>query len=132
MKIDDPDLSFPFRIGVVGPCTAGKTTLIRNLNERGIQARHIAQEHSYVQNMWKRLANPDILIFLDVSYPVSLVRRNINWTVEEYQEQQRRLAHAREYAHLYLLTDSLSELAVVSAVLEFVSTFSQSNSQPHA
>jgi len=109
------------RVGVVGPCTAGKSTLINNLLTHGIQARHIAQEHSYVQNMWQRLTNPDFLVFLDVSYPVTLQRRRLNWTIEEYQEQQRRLAHARAHAHLYLLTDEINEQAVAAAVLNFLS-----------
>jgi deoxyadenosine/deoxycytidine kinase len=123
MKTDDPDINIPYRIGIVGPCTAGKSTLIKNLNLRGITARHIAQEHSYVQNMWQRLTNPDILIFLDVSYPVSLVRRNINWTIDEYLEQHRRLAHARANAHLYVSTDNLTEFEVAAAVLEFVTKY---------
>jgi hypothetical protein len=118
MTIDDyPDL----RIGIVGPCTAGKSTLIKNLETLGLQARHIAQEHSYVQNMWKRLTNPDILIFLDVSYPMSMQRRKINWTIEEYQEEQRRLTHARTHADFYLFTDSLNQQEVLEAVLGFIS-----------
>lgn len=117
MKTDDePDL----QIGIVGPCTAGKSTLIERLAAVGVHARHIAQEHSYVKDMWKRLTNPDILIFLDVSYLVSIQRRNINWTMEEYLEQHRRLAHARENANFYLLTDSLSEEEVLDVVLGFI------------
>ena len=55
-------------IGVVGPCAAGKTTLVAALREMGYNVRHIAQEHSYVPYMWQRLAKPDLLIYLDVSY----------------------------------------------------------------
>jgi dephospho-CoA kinase len=36
------------RIGVVGPCAAGKTTLVAALKNRGYEVHHIAQEHSYV------------------------------------------------------------------------------------
>ena len=121
MTIDDPDL----RIGVVGPCAAGKSTLIHHLELAGVKARHIAQEHSYVLDMWKRLTNPDILIFLDVSYPMSIRRRKLNWTVEEYLEQQRRLAHARSNANLYLMTDPLDHLEVLNTVMEFISIHSQ-------
>ena len=54
-------------IGVVGVCASGKSTLIKGLKERGFNARHIAQEHSYVKDMWKRITNPDLLVFLDDS-----------------------------------------------------------------
>ena len=56
------------KIGVVGPCGAGKSTLVNALAEHGYPARHIAQEHSYVPSMWKRMVNPDILIYLEASY----------------------------------------------------------------
>ncbi len=102
-----PGRPYPL-VGVVGPCAAGKSTLIANLKSRGIAARHIAQEHSYVQNMWQRLTNPDLLIFLDVSFPESIQRRRLAWEESEYQEQQRRLEHARAHADIYLFTDNLT------------------------
>ena len=114
-------------IGVVGPCASGKSTLIANLVSHGLNARHIAQEHSYVANMWQRLTNPDLLIFLDVSYLVTLQRRNLNWTVDEYLEQHRRLAHARHHAHLYLPTDQLNQQEVLEAVLRFIDNFTRSS-----
>ena len=113
------------KIGIVGPCTAGKSTLIGRLRAIGIEARHIAQEHSYVPAMWQRLTNPDVLIFLDVSYPVSMQRNKINWTIAEYQEQQRRLEHARAHAHFYLLTDPLNPDEVVDAVCKFLAQYPQ-------
>lgn len=120
------------QIGIVGPCTAGKSTLIKGLDGKfNAQLRHIAQEHSYVQNMWERINRPDWLIFLDVSYPVSMQRRAyFNWTVEEYQEQQRRLAHAREHADFYIHTDQLSAEQVAEKVAGFLESIgvSQNNS----
>jgi len=107
-------------IGVVGPCGAGKSTLTGGLNGLGYRTRHIAQEHSYVQDMWKRLTNPDILVFLDASYAVTCQRRKLDWTEAEYAEQQRRLAHAREHADLYLATDDLNTQAVLEEVVRFV------------
>ena len=107
-------------IGIVGPCASGKTTLIANLKIFGITARHIAQEHSYVLTMWKQITDPDLLIFLDASYPDTIKRRNLNWTLEEYQEQQRRLYHARQNADFYLLTDELTPEDVLSKILEFL------------
>ena len=111
----------PSRIGVVGPCAAGKTTLIAGLKQNGFEARHIAQEHSYVQNMWERITNPDVLIYLDVSYPLTLKRRKMNWTQAEYDEQIRRLEHARDHATLYIHTDNLSAEEVLEQVLQFLS-----------
>ncbi len=107
-------------IGVVGPCTSGKSTLIRNLVPFGISPRHIAQEHSYVTTMWQRLTDPDVLIFLDVSYEVSLSRKKLNWTMDEYLEQHRRLSHARDHTDFYLNTDHLSEAEVTDLVVEFL------------
>jgi cytidylate kinase len=108
------------KIGIVGPCAAGKSTLIAGLRLRGFQAKHIAQEHSYVKDMWRRLTNPDVLIYLDVSYPVSLRRRKLDWNEAEYQVQIDRLAHARQNADLIIDTDPLQPEEVVERVLRFI------------
>jgi len=107
-------------IGVVGPCAAGKSTLIQRLRALGYQAKHIAQEHSYVPHMWQRLSKPDILVYLDVSYPLTIQRKNLDWTVNEYLEEIHRLRHARENAHLYINTDALSPEDVLEQVLLFL------------
>ena len=107
-------------IGVVGPCAAGKTTLVSGLRQAGYEVRHIAQEHSYVADMWKRLTNPDILVYLHVSYPLTLVRRRIDWTEAEYNEQIHRLRHARQFADFYLNTDSISPEEVLDQVLRTI------------
>ncbi len=121
MTTTEPDSSLTsLRIGIVGPCTAGKSTLIQRLTRYGIIARHIAQEHSYVPYMWQRLTNPDVLIFLDVSYPVSMERRKINWNLNEYEEQQRRLAHARAHTDFYILTDAFTPDEVVAKILDYL------------
>lgn len=122
MEENDTGQSRLTKIGIVGPCTAGKSTLIQRLDGRfSAQLRHIAQEHSYVQTMWQRISHPDWLIFLDVSYAVSLQRReDFNWTPAEYEEQQRRLDHAREHADLYILTDPFSAEQVAQKVIEFL------------
>ena len=70
--------------------------------------------------MWQRLTNPDILIFLDASYEVTCRRRRLNWTVDEYLEQHRRLAHARVHADCYILTDDLSPQEVRGLFLDFL------------
>jgi hypothetical protein len=107
-------------VGLVGPCCAGKSTIAKTLGARGYTARIIAQEHSFAPRMWEIITHPDVLIFLDVSYPVAQQRRWMTWTPADMDEQRRRLAHAREHCHLYIDTDALSVAQVVAAITEFV------------
>ena len=107
-------------IGVVGPCAAGKSTLVAGLEMHGFSARHIAQEHSYVPTMWQRITHPDLLIFLDVTYQTTKVRRQMDWEEAEYQEQQKRLVHARQHADFYLDTEKLSIEEVLAETLAFL------------
>lgn len=104
-------------IGVVGPCSAGKTTLISKLQNIGYQCRHIAQEHSYVRDMWQRIVDPQILIFLDVSYEISMKRKQLNMNSREFDEQLARLEHARQYANIYIQTDQLTPGEVFEMIL---------------
>ena len=113
-------------IGVVGPCAAGKSTLTRELKARGYLARHIAQEHSYVPDMWLRLTNPDVLVYLAVSYPLTVQRRKLDWTLEEYAEQIHRLRHARQYANITIDTDPLSASEVLDRVIEYINSMNNS------
>jgi deoxyadenosine/deoxycytidine kinase len=119
LKKGPPNAIHPL-IGVVGPCAAGKTTLTAGLNQLGYHTRHIAQEHSYVPDMWQRLTKPDLLVFLDASYPVTCLRRKLDWTEAEYAEQQRRLNHARLHADLLLDTDRMSIADVLKQVVDFL------------
>jgi len=114
-------------VGVVGVCASGKSTLIMGMKALGIRTKHIAQEHSYVQDMWKRITDPDLLIFLDASYPQTLIRRQLNWNEADWAEQQRRLQHARAHADLYLNTDGLSIEQVLQAVLDFLERYEASS-----
>lgn len=109
-------------IGLVGPCKSGKTVLKRGLISRGYQVRHIAQEHSFAKEMWQKIANPDVLIYLDVSYPVTLERSSLNWRERDYQEQLRRLSHAREHANLIIETDDKTPKEILDIVLKFLKT----------
>lgn len=108
------------RVGIVGPCGSGKSTLIAALEQRGYTCRHIAQEHSYVKDMWKRISNPDVLIYLEASFPVSTARRKLNWREADHAEQLRRLSHARQHADLVVDTDPLTPEEVAKRVLEFL------------
>lgn len=110
------------KIGLVGPCTSGKSLLKEGLNQKGFHAVHIAQEHSYVQDMWKKIADPDILVFLDVSYPVAIRRRQTALQLKDYEVQKKRLQNALENADLYINTDDLSPSDILDKVLMFVKT----------
>lgn len=111
-----------FLIGVVGPCGSGKSTLIKGLEKHGYHCRHIAQEHSYVRTMWQIITKPNLLIFLHSSFEQSTARHNLNWTLSDYEEQQRRLSHAREHADLIIDTDLLDANSVLQKALNFLTT----------
>jgi predicted metal-dependent hydrolase len=87
------------------------------LQQHGIAARQIAQEHSIVQDMWRRIGAPDLLVFLDGAYETCTTRKRFDWPVTDYQEQRRRLEHARRECDIYLVTDGLTPQAVLEQVL---------------
>lgn len=107
-------------VGVVGPCASGKSTLVDRLRSKGIPAKHIAQEHSYVADMWVKIAQPDILIYLDVSYEISCHRNQSTWSQKIYNNQVDRLEHARANADLYINTDGKTPAEVFSLVISFL------------
>ena len=109
-----------FLIGIVGPCAAGKTTLMMGLKDLGYRARAIAQEHSFAPAMWQRITKPDILVYLHVSYENTILRRQLDWTQQEYAEQLYRLRHARQNADLFIDTNPLTILEVVETVINFL------------
>ncbi len=73
-----------------------------------------------MQAMWQRITNPDILIFLDASFPVSTARRKLSWQEKDHEEQYRRLAHARQHANLVIDTDLLTPGQVLQKVLDYL------------
>ena len=105
-------------IAVVGPCASGKTTLVEGLAQHGFTARQIAQEHSYVPQMWQILTKPDILIYVDAGYESCTARKQLNWSMNEYERQIERLAHARQNADIYLDTEGISPQAALERALE--------------
>ncbi len=107
-------------IAVVGPCTAGKSTLVRALRERGYNAREVVQEHSHVPAMWQVFTQPDILIYLDVSWEIAHQRRHTDAGEQWWSELARRLRHAREHADLYILTDQLTPHQVLDRAASFL------------
>ena len=107
-------------IGIVGVCGSGKSTLLAGLEARGHHCRHIAQDHSYVPAMWQIITKPDLLIYLHASFENSTSRRKLNWTIQDYGEQLRRLAHARQHADLVIDTDALNPNEVLAQALDYL------------
>ena len=105
-------------IGVVGPCASGKSTLVAALRSKNYHARHIAQEHSYVRDMWKQMSDPDFLIYLDVSFEISVRRTGTSWNRGIFEKQEARLEHAKNHADLYIQTDELNPRQVLNIVLD--------------
>jgi thymidylate kinase len=71
--------------------------------------------------MWQQITNPDILIYLHVSYPVTLERKHFSWNEKEYQEQIKRMEHAINHADITVDTDKLSPDEVLQEILEKLS-----------
>ena len=109
-------------IGIVGPCGSGKSTLLNGLEKHGYTCRHIAQEHSYVQDMWQLITQPELLVYLHASFPVSTARAKLNWQEKDYDEELRRLAHARDHADLSIETDNLTPEHVLQKALDFLAS----------
>ena len=115
----------PVRVAVVGPCASGKSTLVAALKAAGYDARHPAQEHSYVKDMWQRLVDPDVLIYLDINYQALLGRRP-NFGEPEYLEREKeRLAHARAHADLVVDTSEREPESVKSQVLSYLDNLAE-------
>ena len=110
-------------IGIVGPCGAGKSALTEGLENNGFACRHIAQEHSYVPTMWQIITNPDILIYLNVSFKISTARTKLNWQESDYAEQLHRLSHAREHANIIIETDNMTTEEVLQNALTFLKDY---------
>lgn len=110
-------------IGLVGPCKSGKTLLKRGLVDQGFVVKHIAQEHSYVKEMWKKIANPDVLIYLQASYPTTLRRSTLTWSQAEYDQQIIRLEHAFQNADLIIDTDNRTPEEVLGKALAYLEDF---------
>lgn len=105
-------------VAVVGVCASGKSTLAQNLRACGWRARQVLQEHSFVPDMWRRVTNPDILIYLDAQLTTARRRRHDPefpaWILDE---ERYRLRHARQYCDIYLQTDELTPAEVLAQVL---------------
>ncbi len=108
------------RIALAGPCGSGKSALAERLRQAGYEAHPVAQEHSYVPDMWRRLNCPDFLIYLDASLETIQERLGRPWEARWLELQRERLRHAREHCDLYLPTDGKSLDQLVEEVLRFL------------
>lgn len=108
------------RIAVVGPCGAGKSTLVARLKPLGYAIRSVCQEHSGVPDMWRRVSRTDVLIYLDVRLETIARRRRIDWGQKYLDALNDRLRHARAHAHFYLPTDAFSPDEVARRVMDFL------------
>ncbi|MBN1937859.1 MAG: hypothetical protein JW934_24610 [Anaerolineae bacterium] len=117
----DPGAGQNLRIVVVGPCAAGKSTLVANLRPQGYNIQVCAQEHSFVPDLWKKFSQADILIFLDAELPAIAERqKRTDWTQQRLDTQRRRLEHARANCDVYLQTDALTREGVAQEVRAFL------------
>jgi predicted ATPase len=118
----DEDAHRQLDIVVVGPCAAGKTTLVKGLIAQGYAgARLVVQEHSGVRNLWARRGRPDALIYLDAQVATMNRRQGrTDWTDEARAEQLLRLESARCECDVYLPTDDLTIVQVLEAVVRFL------------
>ncbi len=114
-------------VAIVGVCASGKTTLAAGLNEAGVKAYSVPQEHSYVRRLWRH-TRPDanILVMLDARWETTRRRRpEITYGPERLEEQRNRLRYAREECDLYLPTDDLTIEEVRARVLQFIEAWKE-------
>ncbi len=109
------------RIGILGPCSSGKSELTRALRTRGYRVKEIMQEHCAAPAMWQRITNPDVLIYLDVSLEVAALREGLDSPSSWWEDERSvRLAHARAHCNLYVDTSNLTPEAILAHVLQFL------------
>jgi hypothetical protein len=107
------------KIVVVGPCAAGKSTLVAALRALGFDAHVSGQEHSEIATLWRR-SNPDVLIALDVDIRAVRDRRGGSWPEWLHELQVKRLAVASRAADLAIDTTALEPQTVVDRVVAYL------------
>jgi hypothetical protein len=107
------------KILVVGPCAAGKSTLVTALRELGYDAHASGQEHSEIAMLWQH-SHPDVLIALEVDISAVRDRRGGSWPEWLHDRQVRRLAAASRAADLAIDTTGISPQTVVDRVVAYL------------
>lgn len=105
------------KVAIVGTCGSGKSTIARELSDRGYDAYVVGQEHSGVPQLWAR-RDPDVLIYLDVTLEALRRRRSPDWPEWLYLQQKQRLLAARKAASIRVDT---SEIGIEETVEELES-----------
>ena len=105
---------------VVGPCGAGKSTLVSALRARGFAARAVAQEHSIIPGLWRHAGMPAALILLEARRSTITRRRGGDFPGWLLRQQQERLALAREHADLRIATDEATPEQIVAEVVDYL------------
>ncbi len=117
-------------VKVVGVSASGKSTLVKNLREAGYDARSVSQEHTQVQDLWRRIRPPAVLIHLDVNLAMQRQRRpDVTWNQANVEVEQQRLAHARAGADLLIDTSAITAADTLAQALAFLEHRAQI---PHA
>jgi predicted ATPase len=114
----------PRTIVVVGPCAAGKTTLVDALVARGYTAYAIAQEHSIIKDLWAK-RDPDVLIALDLDLSIVRQRRSPSWSADIYEKQHERLQPAFAAADLLIDTGTHDIDAALRMTLDLLESTRQ-------
>lgn len=104
------------RIVVIGPCAAGKSSLVARLKARGLDASACAQEHSDVPYLWQ-LSKPDLVLFLDADRDTIGARRGVAWPDAFDRAQRRRLTRARARADCYIDSSELTPEQVAARAM---------------
>ena len=107
------------KIVVVGPCAAGKSTLVAALRALGYDAYVSGQEHSEIASLWQH-SQPDVLIALDADISAVRDRRGGSWPEWLHELQVRRLAAASRAANLAIDTTALSPQTVIDRVVAYL------------
>jgi ABC-type cobalamin/Fe3+-siderophores transport system ATPase subunit len=107
------------KIVVVGPCAAGKSTLVSALRTLGYNANVSGQEHSEIATLWRH-SQPDVLIALDADITAVRDRRGDSWPEWLHDLQVRRLTDAARAADLAIDTTELSTQAVLARVVAYL------------
>lgn len=110
------------RVAVVGTCGSGKSTIVSELREQGIDAYVVSQEHSAIRDLWKHLS-PDMVVTLNADYSIVQERRGPNWPRWLYDLQQQRIADARHHSTLEVDTGSLSVQETVARINAVLAVF---------
>ena len=105
------------KIAVVGVCASGKSTLVKALRQFGIVAVDVAQEHSLVPFMWEKITRPNVLLYLEASKETVRARWPYKGDVDFWEEQVRRLQHARAHADCIINVDDLTPQQTLALAL---------------